>query len=107
MVINVLVSHMQVEQVEVDHLVQHFFNHAQNDNLGRIANAVLAHGDMCLMTGTDMCYKPECKRLAELASQAVDFAKSGVRYSCGWRVPERQVPSRAGRGRVGPLGWQK
>ena len=45
-----------------------------NDNLGMIANAHLAWADKL----EDGAKSPECIKLAELHSTAVDFCKSGV-----------------------------
>lgn len=44
----------------------------QNDSLGRICNAHLALADRCSPSDA------ECLRLAQLASQAVDFSKTGA-----------------------------
>ena len=41
----------QVAQVTPDHLIDHFFNHAINDNLGVIANAWLARADEARSAG--------------------------------------------------------
>lgn len=60
--------------IEPRHLVEHFVNHAKNDNIGRISNAIIALGDVSAQHQKD----PKCIELAALASTAVDFAKSGI-----------------------------
>ena len=54
-------------------LLEHFINHARNDNLGRIATLWLDHAVIRQNAGCS-----ECLTLAKLASVAVDFPKSGV-----------------------------
>lgn len=54
-------------------LLQHFINHARNDNLGRISMLWIDHATIKKDAGC-----PECLQLAKLASIAVDFPKSGV-----------------------------
>mmetsp|Transcript_24703 Transcript_24703/g.51684 ORF Transcript_24703/g.51684 Transcript_24703/m.51684 type:complete len:1337 (+) Transcript_24703:117-4127(+) len=54
-------------------LVEHFINHARNDNLGRISMLWMDHAVMKKDAGCS-----ECLELAKLASIAVDFPKSGV-----------------------------
>ncbi|EFY93089.1 suppressor of ascus dominance [Metarhizium acridum CQMa 102] len=70
--------------VTVDDLREFFVNYMKNDNLGLIAVAHLAFADM---------YGPKsqiCLRLAELHSQAVDYAKTGEPAEFGYKMqPER------------------
>ena len=54
-------------------LMQHFINHAKNDNLGRIAMLWLDHATIERDAGCSACLI-----LAKLASIAVDFPKSGI-----------------------------
>lgn len=54
-------------------LLQHFINHARNDNLGRISMLWIDHATIKKDAGCS-----ECLQLAKLASIAVDFPKSGV-----------------------------
>lgn len=54
-------------------LLQHFINHARNDNLGRISMLWIDHATLKKDAG---CH--ECLQLAKLASIAVDFPKSGI-----------------------------
>ena len=54
-------------------LLQHFINHARNDNLGRIAMLWMDHTSIERDAGCSACLT-----LAKLASIAVDFPKSGV-----------------------------
>jgi hypothetical protein len=62
---------LQVDQVTVEHLQQHFVNFAMNDNLGQISTWLLAQADAL---GPD---SPPCQELAALHSTAVDFPKTG------------------------------
>jgi hypothetical protein len=62
---------LQVDQVTVEHLQQHFVNFAKNDNLGRISTWLLAQADAL---GPNSY---ECLDLAALHSTAVDFSKTG------------------------------
>ncbi|KID89494.1 suppressor of ascus dominance [Metarhizium guizhouense ARSEF 977] len=70
--------------VTVDDLREFFVNYMKNDNLGLIAVAHLAFADM---------HGPKsqiCLRLAELHSQAVDYAKTGEPAEFGHKMqPER------------------
>ena len=43
-----------------------------NENLGRIANSHLAHADLSELKALD----PKCLKLAQLHSDAVDYAKT-------------------------------
>ena len=54
-----------------DHILDHFVNHAKNDNLGQISTWLLAQADR---NGADCA---ACERLAQLHSTAVDFPKTG------------------------------
>lgn len=54
-------------------LLQHFINHARNDNLGRISMLWIDHASINRNAGCS-----ECLALAKLASIAVDFPKSGI-----------------------------
>ncbi|KAJ7568127.1 hypothetical protein O6H91_01G019700 [Diphasiastrum complanatum] len=51
-----------------------FLNHMMNDSLGLIANAHMVHAD----GKSDKARDPNCIKLAELFSIAVDFPKTGV-----------------------------
>jgi RNA-dependent RNA polymerase len=62
---------LQVEDVTKDLILDHFVNHAKNDNLGQISTWLLAQVDR-KGAGCD-----ECERLAQLHSTAVDFPKTG------------------------------
>ncbi|CAN0335609.1 unnamed protein product, partial [Ascophyllum nodosum] len=62
------------EEVTVKEITSFFVKYVVNDNLGMIANAHLAWADKL----EDGAKSPECIKLAELHSTAVDFCKSGV-----------------------------
>jgi hypothetical protein len=62
---------LQVDQVTVEHLQQHFVNFARNDNLGQISTWLLAQADALNPDSS------ECLQLAVLHSTAVDFPKTG------------------------------
>jgi hypothetical protein len=62
---------LQVDQVTVEHLQQHFVNFARNDNLGQISTWLLAQTDALGPASS------ECLQLAVLHSTAVDFPKTG------------------------------
>lgn len=63
----------EVEKVTDKHLLQHFFNHAKSESLGKISMLWLDHAAINNNSGCD-----ECLELAKLHSIAVDFPKSGV-----------------------------
>ncbi len=56
----------------MQHLLEHFVDHARNQNLGIIANAWLAHANQ----SSPGC--SQCLELAQLHSMSVDFPKTGV-----------------------------
>lgn len=58
----------------VDDIADFVVDYIQNDHIGLIAHQSLVIADQC---GDLMMRHPDCLRLAELATQAVDFAKSG------------------------------
>jgi RNA-dependent RNA polymerase len=61
-------------EVTMDDIRSFFVSFMKNDNLGAIANTHLAMADQSPMAAED----PNCIRLAELHSKAVDFPKSGI-----------------------------
>lgn len=60
--------------VRIEDVMGFFAMYMKNDTLGQISNAHLAWADWL----PDSVKSEECKRLAELASMAVDYVKSGV-----------------------------
>eukprot|EP01119_Soliformovum_irregulare_P022301 TRINITY_DN7601_c0_g1_i2.p1 TRINITY_DN7601_c0_g1~~TRINITY_DN7601_c0_g1_i2.p1 ORF type:complete len:678 (-),score=208.64 TRINITY_DN7601_c0_g1_i2:58-1947(-) len=64
----------EVESVQVESVIKFFVNYVKNDNLGQIANAHLAFSD----ASPKGVFDPQCLRLAQLHSVAVDFPKTGV-----------------------------
>ncbi|CAM6109767.1 unnamed protein product [Calypogeia fissa] len=60
--------------VEVEEIQEFFVNYMVNDYLGVITNAHVVHADK----ERDKARNPKCLELAELASMAVDFPKTGV-----------------------------
>ncbi|KAL9641668.1 hypothetical protein ABK040_016899 [Willaertia magna] len=62
------------DKVTVDDIVHFFIDYITNDNLGKIANAHLAHSD----TQQEGIYSNECLELARLHSIAVDATKTGI-----------------------------
>lgn len=77
--------------------LQHFLETIKNDMLGRVCNAHMALSDQFSPS------HPDCLDLAKLASQAVDFSKTGVavRYTQIPRIEE--YPDFMGKVRPGPL----
>ncbi|KAF5829646.1 RNA dependent RNA polymerase-domain-containing protein [Dunaliella salina] len=69
----------EVKEVTPNHLLEHFIKFVQNDNLGVIANAWLAHADWVRHQPPyqDIIKVKECTELAILHSTAVDFPKTG------------------------------
>ena len=67
-------------------LLDHFVNHARNDNLGRIAMLWMDHAVKEKNAGCDACLE-----LAKLASIAVDFPKSSVPAE----IPDKLILSRS------------
>ncbi|MEW5307231.1 MAG: hypothetical protein WDW36_009639 [Sanguina aurantia] len=78
----------EVARVTVPHLIQHFIDHAKNDNLGQIANAWLVYADRT----RDSTFSAECLRLAELYATAVDFPKTGVPAVMDRKLVADEVP---------------
>ncbi|KAI9259434.1 RNA dependent RNA polymerase-domain-containing protein [Phascolomyces articulosus] len=64
---------LQVDKVNIGHIMKFFVNYINNDNLGQIANSHLAIADKSPMGARD----GRCVRLAQLHSLAVDFPKTG------------------------------
>lgn len=60
--------------VEREDIIQHFVNFMRNDNLGAIATRHVILADQ-MAEGT---LHPDCLKLAELHSTAVDFSKTGI-----------------------------
>ncbi|KAL8337689.1 hypothetical protein RB598_006535 [Gaeumannomyces tritici] len=60
--------------VEREDIVQHFVDFMKNDNLGAIATRHMILADQ-MVEGT---LHPDCQKLAELHSTAVDFSKTGI-----------------------------
>jgi len=78
-----ILPHKVSPPVTIEQTKEHFLNFIINDVLGRVCNTHMAYAD-------HPDYGPrsgECLRLAALASQAVDFPKSGV------PVPQSKIPS--------------
>ena len=63
----------EVQNVNDEHLIEHFLNHAKNETLGRISMLWLDHAAIEKNAGC-----AECLKLAGLHSIAVDFPKNGV-----------------------------
>ncbi|MEW5310764.1 MAG: hypothetical protein WDW38_002529 [Sanguina aurantia] len=84
---------LQVSQVTVAHLIQHFIDHAKNDNLGQIANAWLVHAD----SQPSNTSSPQCQQLAALHSTAVDFPKTGIPAIMSRELIAHEVPHFMGR----------
>jgi len=63
-----------VDEVKMDDIKRFFVNYVFSDHLGKIANAHLAKADH-LPGGA---FHEDCKSLAQLHSDAVDFPKSGI-----------------------------
>ncbi|KAL7542670.1 hypothetical protein ACHAXR_011976, partial [Thalassiosira sp. AJA248-18] len=63
----------EANSITDDSLLEHFINHARNDNLGRIAMLWMDHAVIEKSAGCSACLD-----LAKLASIAVDFPKSGT-----------------------------
>lgn len=61
-------------KVEISDIQEFFVSYIQNDKLGKIANAHVAHADR----QPEGIFSPQCLELAWLHSAAVDFAKTGV-----------------------------
>lgn len=62
----------QVPQVTELDIIKHFVNHVKSDNLGQISTWLIANADKKGIRS------PECLKLAQKHSMAVDFAKTGV-----------------------------
>lgn len=60
--------------VTVENIAESFLNYMKNDQLGRIANGLLALADASPALAND----ENCEKLVMLHSTAVDFAKTGV-----------------------------
>lgn len=90
-------SCVQVPEVKVEHLQQHFVDYVRNDNLGQISSWLLAHADR---DGADC---KACDRLAQLHSIAVDFSKTGIPASMG--PDERRLLVRSNLVALSALQW--
>ncbi|TCD60788.1 hypothetical protein EIP91_009517 [Steccherinum ochraceum] len=60
--------------ITIDQTKEHFLDYVKNDVLGRVCNTHLAFADQA----NEGPRSAECLRLAQLASDAVDFPKTGV-----------------------------
>ncbi|KAI9841651.1 MAG: hypothetical protein M1838_003487 [Thelocarpon superellum] len=67
-------------------IINFFVNYMKNDQLGKIATSHLAHADRFGVK------HPKCRRLAELHSDAVDYAKSGKPAAMEKELEARQRP---------------
>ncbi|CAM6099682.1 unnamed protein product [Calypogeia fissa] len=74
--------------VKVEEIQEFFVNYMVNDNLGLIANAHVVHADK----EPDMARSPMCLELAQLASMAVDFPKTGVPAIIPWELRPKEYP---------------
>ena len=77
-----------VEQVTPRHLISFFVQHMKHDNLPRIAVAHRAFADH--LEGGAM--NPRCLELAQLHSQAVDYAKTGIPALMHPRLAPKKFP---------------
>ncbi|KAG6545755.1 hypothetical protein Mapa_012716 [Marchantia paleacea] len=69
--------------------IQKFFvDYMVNDNLGFISNAHVVHCDR----EPEKARSPKCLELAQLASMAVDFPKTGVPAIIPWYLRPREYP---------------
>ncbi|KAL1895445.1 hypothetical protein Sste5346_005251 [Sporothrix stenoceras] len=82
-----------VDNVTPRHLIQFFVQHMKHDTLPRIAMSHRAYADQ--LEGAAM--NPRCLELAQLHSQAVDYAKTGVPALMPHRLSPKKWPHWMGR----------
>ncbi|KAJ3339586.1 hypothetical protein HDU93_008003 [Gonapodya sp. JEL0774] len=78
-----------VPKVTITHVKEFFTDFIQNDNLGLIANAHLVKADKSAMGARD----PDCLKLAELHSQAVDYCKTGIPAPLDLKLLPKEYPT--------------
>ncbi|KAI0337237.1 RdRP-domain-containing protein [Trametopsis cervina] len=77
--------------VTIEQTKEHFINFMKNDVLGRVSNTHLALADQIGPRADD------CILLAQLASQAVDFSKTGIPVSQSDIPPVKEYPDFMGK----------
>lgn len=82
-----------VDEVTPRHLISFFVQHMKHDTLPRIAMSHRAYADQ--LEGGAM--NPRCLELAQLHSQAVDYAKTGVPALMSHRLSPKEWPHWMGR----------
>ncbi|KJR82787.1 RNA-dependent RNA polymerase 1 [Sporothrix schenckii 1099-18] len=82
-----------VDEVTPRHLISFFVQHMKHDTLPRIAMSHRAYADQL----EDSAMNPRCLELAQLHSQAVDYAKTGVPALMPHRLAPKGWPHWMGR----------
>ncbi|CAK7201972.1 hypothetical protein SEUCBS139899_004688 [Sporothrix eucalyptigena] len=77
-----------VKEVTPLHLISFFIKHMKHDTLPRIAMSHRAYADQL----NDSAMNPRCLELAQLHSQAVDYAKTGVPALMPHRLSPKEWP---------------